>query len=91
MIFKSEWNIAPSAADVGLYRNPCRRILLCECQHQTLVGKQMVDIQMYKILEVFLVFFCNGTTFLLHIPVTLNTCEFPNYVIFIDIFSWKVR
>lgn len=64
MIFKSEWNIAPSAADVGLYRNPCRRILLCECQHQTLVGKQMVDVQTYKILEVVgFFFFFNGTPF----------------------------
>lgn len=65
MIFKSEWNIAPSAADVGLYRNPCRRILLRECQHQTLVGKQMVDVQTYEILEVVFLwfFFFNGTTF----------------------------
>lgn len=79
MIFKSEWNIAPSAADVGLYRNPCRRILLCECQHQTLVGKQMVDVQTYKILEVvgflvFFVFFLMELLFL-HMPVTLNTYE----------------
>lgn len=69
MIFKSEWNIAPSAADVGLYRNPCRRILLRECQHQTLAGKQMVDVQTYKILEVgffFVVFSFNGTTFSLY-------------------------
>lgn len=57
MIFKSEWNIAPSAADVGLYRNPCRRIFLRECQHQTLVGKQMVDAQTYKGLEVGFGFF----------------------------------
>lgn len=53
MIFKSKWNVALCAADVGLYRNPCGWILLSECQHQNLVGDEMVDVEMYKILEVF--------------------------------------